>query len=446
MPASAIHPTRRAAHRTGERATHGATRRTARTLASRITAWFSVAGAVTAMTFAAAAPTAAMPLGLPRSPVLPARPVRPALIGVTHTQVDADNWRAPAAVARAESILRTSTNVQAQAIFGWGAMNPEPSPGRYDWSSLDRRVALMTRTTSTPVITLCCAPDWMKGGRPGQTDWTKLEVAPTRRHIADFARLSVAVAKRYPQVRYYQVWNELKGFGDPKRNNWNMAAYLRLYNAVYDALKRYDPTLKVGGPYVRMDTWHAPTAGGFPSAVRGAWGIVDRRSLDAVRYWLAHKHGADFLAVDGASHTRDHPVVSDPLAALAFFSAVDKWLRARTTLPIWWSEVYVGLPKRVSYASPQGSTVVAAALATLAASGAHAALLWDPERYPGSHSPGLWTSTVSATGGDPTPLAGMMRSLLTVLRHGRPVITDGAGHWRATAGGVSTVLPLYGVR
>ena len=27
------------------------------------------------------------------------------------------------------------------------------------------------------MITLCCAPDWMKGGEPGFTNWSTLEVA-----------------------------------------------------------------------------------------------------------------------------------------------------------------------------------------------------------------------------------------------------------------------------
>ena len=28
------------------------------------------------------------------------------------------------------------------------------------------------------MITLCCAPDWMKGGEPGFTNWSTLEVGP----------------------------------------------------------------------------------------------------------------------------------------------------------------------------------------------------------------------------------------------------------------------------
>ncbi|OLT10047.1 hypothetical protein BJF78_29420 [Pseudonocardia sp. CNS-139] len=63
-------------------------------------------------------------------------------------------------------------------------------------------------------MTLCCAPDWMKGGEPGETDWSRIEVAPDPAHYADFAALAVDVARRYPQVRHFVVWNELKGFFD----------------------------------------------------------------------------------------------------------------------------------------------------------------------------------------------------------------------------------------
>ena len=69
----------------------------------------------------------------------------------------------------------------------------------------------------TPVITLCCAPDWMKGGQPGETDWSRLEVAPDPAHFADFAELAADVAKRYPQVKHFIVWNELKGFHDDEQ-------------------------------------------------------------------------------------------------------------------------------------------------------------------------------------------------------------------------------------
>ena len=46
----------------------------------------------------------------------------------------------PAAIRRAEAILRGVGPLQNQHLMGWGALNPEPKPGEYDWKSLDDRV------------------------------------------------------------------------------------------------------------------------------------------------------------------------------------------------------------------------------------------------------------------------------------------------------------------
>ncbi|HET8661276.1 MAG TPA: hypothetical protein VFM55_20040, partial [Micromonosporaceae bacterium] len=146
------------------------------------------------------------------------RPPRPnpdlLAVGVTHGQYSVDDWGDDDARASAMRVLGATATYQNQHIFGWGALNPQPRPGVYEWTSLDRRMRLVRSTGGTPVITLCCAPDWMKGGRPGETDWTRLHAAPRPEHYRDFAQLAVAVAKRYPQVRHFLVWNEMKGFWD----------------------------------------------------------------------------------------------------------------------------------------------------------------------------------------------------------------------------------------
>ncbi|MFC7762176.1 hypothetical protein ACFQY4_32160 [Catellatospora bangladeshensis] len=193
-------------------------------------------------------------------------------MGVTHAQYSIDGWSNAEARASAKAVLTATATYQNQHIMGWGALNPQPRPGVYDWSSLDKRMALIRSTGGTPVITLCCAPDWMKGGQAGETDWKRLEAAPDRRHYRDFAELAAAVARRYPDVTHYQVWNELKGFWDEKSNRWDAAAYTDLYNAVYDALKAVDPAIAVGGPYVVLDTWSGGRAGGHASCLAGDWG------------------------------------------------------------------------------------------------------------------------------------------------------------------------------
>nr|BFE82653.1 hypothetical protein GCM10020093_052540 [Planobispora longispora] len=58
------------------------------------------------------------------------------------------------------------------------------------------------------------------------------------------------MARRYPTVKHFMVWNEFKGFWNNAQNRWDAEAYTELYNKVYDALKAVDEDIKVGGPYV----------------------------------------------------------------------------------------------------------------------------------------------------------------------------------------------------
>ncbi len=187
----------------------------------------------------------------PPSPSLqePAGPAVPGLtVGVTHTQTSPDSWNRRGAVASARDILESVAPIQNQHLMGWGALNPEPSPGVYEWGSLDRRMEGIVDMGAEPVLTLCCAPDWMKGGAPGATDWGQLEVAPTPEHYDDFARLAQEAALRYPEVRHFIVWNELKGFYDSENNEWDAAGYTDLYNRVYTAVKEVRPDALIGGP------------------------------------------------------------------------------------------------------------------------------------------------------------------------------------------------------
>jgi hypothetical protein len=354
---------------------------------------------------------------------------RPLAVGVTHTQYSIDGWSDPAAAASARAVLTATATYQNQHIYGWGAENPEPSPGMFDWSSLDRRMDLIRSTGGTPVITLCCAPDWMKGGRPGETDWDRLHVAPRPQHYSDFAALAATVARRYPDVRHFQVWNELKGFWDGSRNRWDYEAYTRLYNAVYDALKAVDPTIAVGGPYVVIDLWASRHAGGNRSDLTGACGTIDQHSLDVIDYWLRYKHGADFIAVDAGLATRDEGRITPTSTSSALFGALTRWLRQRTSLPVWWSEFHVGR------AAPDGQRKLVAravgALLHMADQRAAAALIWQPQRDDGpgdADPPALWSATYRRGGGHPLSYAEAVARLQQVLADR---VTDDAVAWPA---------------
>ncbi|HVW44789.1 MAG TPA: hypothetical protein VHC18_25920 [Amycolatopsis sp.] len=309
-------------------------------------------------------------------------------LGVTHAQYSLDPWLPPARAAEGERILGAAPLLQNQHIMGWGALNPEPAPGEYDWSTVDSRMELIARTGGTPVITLCCAPDWMKGGSPGATDWDRLTDAPLPAHYADFAALAATVARRYPQVHYFQVWNELKGFWDAAGNTWDAPAYTDFYNQVYDAVKRVRPDAEIGGPYAVFTVDPSASEAG---PLTGAYGRVDERVLQLYRYWNEHKHGADFVAVDATTRSA---------AGSALFADATRWVHALTGLPVWWSEFY---PAPAADTDEARAAATLDAVAQAAEAGASAMLLWQPQASDDLPYAALWTDPSAGPAG-PTSL------------------------------------------
>ncbi|NGO72411.1 xylan 1,4-beta-xylosidase [Streptomyces sp. SB3404] len=339
--------------------------------------------------------------------------------GFTHTQNSADEGKRGAR-DRAARLLSAARLPQNQHIMGWGADNPEPSPGQYDFEALDRRVAFMRKSGATPVITLCCAPDWMKsGGKAGSTDWSRLEEAPAPRHFADFAKLAGTVARRYPDVRHFIVWNEMKGFYDDTARRWDYEGYTRLYNLVYTELKKAGKDNLVGGPYVVMDS--VGKASDNASRVRGPWGALDQRALDAVSYWSEHRKGADFAVVDGSSYTMDDRLLPDEFRATDKLTAVTRWVGRETGLPVWWAEWYVEVgderDERDGWSEPHRVAVHAGALIALARGRTATAFYWNPQNSRAACAGCLWRNTRLADGGEPLP---MMRLLTRFAREFPP--------------------------
>ena len=201
-----------------------------------------------------------------------------------------------------------------------------------------------------PVITLAGAPDWMTSQRTATSNF-QLELAPTPDHFDDFAELARRVALRYSRpslarpVLHYQVWNELKGFWSRARNNNDYEAYTRLYNLVYDALKGVNPRIRVGGPYLVVEGTGSRVFG-KEEPWYGVQDPVSARDLETIDYWMAHKHGADFLAVDRGvvNGCRDPNRYTDRqiIALQSWFARVAAVLHRRTRLPVWYSEAYAG--------------------------------------------------------------------------------------------------------
>ncbi|QYX83374.1 GH39 family glycosyl hydrolase [Streptomyces akebiae] len=336
--------------------------------------------------------------------------------GFTHTQFSADEGSGTA-VERVEERLGEQPLPQIQHIMGWGADNPEPVEGRYDFEEMDRRIDFVRATGGTPVVTLCCAPDWMKGGRSGadKTDWSQaaLETAPEPEHFADYAALAATVAKRYPDVRHFIVWNEFKGFWNDAEARWDYEGYTELYNLVYKALKKVDEDIMVGGPYLVMDSLDPRQEQDASTSLKGPWGALDQRVLDAFDYWNENKAGADFVVVDGSSYTRDDELVPDEFAATDKFTAVSRWVRERSgDLPLWWAEYYVepadGDDNRHGWSENRRVAVQASGLMAMAKGGATSGFYWNPQERTGECPGCLWTPTDKSDGGEELPMYGLL--------------------------------------
>ncbi|MEU4834821.1 xylan 1,4-beta-xylosidase [Streptosporangium sp. NPDC023615] len=314
--------------------------------------------------------------------------------GLTHTGVSANNVTPEFEQTVAQRLAQTPM-VQNQHIMGFGALNPQPRPREFYWEDLDSRTNLMKRSGGTQVITLCCAPDWMKGGPEGPTSdagWAEhLEDAPYPKHFGDFARLSAAVATRYRDVKYFMVWNEFKGFWKDHSKPADYKGYTEMYNKVYDAVKAARPDAQVGGPYLGFDSNRTGN-----SELRGPWGVVNQNALDAFEYWFKNKRGADFVVVDGASVTDAHELLPDAFGALGKFSAVTTWLREKTDLPVWWSEWYFVPEDKTVWPEPMRLAVQAASMIEFAESGAATALYWNPQVKQGACPPCMWDPRTGA--------------------------------------------------
>lgn len=132
-------------------------------------------------------------------------------------------------------------------------------------------------------------------------------------------------------------------------------------------------------------------------------GVVDQRSLDAVQYWLDNAVGADFVDVDAWTATVDKGLITTTAGGNDKFTAVTAWLRSRTTLPVWWAEVYSDTPGDEAYETTVRAAGMRDALAKIARAGSAVALLWQPEGPGNVNTAGLWTPTTVSTGGKPTP-------------------------------------------
>jgi hypothetical protein len=218
-------------------------------------------------------------------------------------------------------------------------------------------------------------------------------------------------------------------------------------------VKEVRPDALIGGPYVVVDSWSSPATTEFASSdVRGPWGVLDRRPLAVIEYWLENAVGADFIAMDGGTATRDSGLTTSDFAATEKLAAVVEWVRARTDLPVWWTEVYAETNDGdLGADDPRRAAVMAQALVAMAQAGASVALLWQPEARDDFNSAALFSDTSDEDGGEPLPLVELLRAMSDQLKDDPRLLegdwdTSGSRYTLTTPDAALTWSPTDGLR
>lgn len=342
------------------------------------------------------------------------------------------------AYERAKTMVAETSVYQNTHIMGWGTSNPNPLPGEYNWNSLDKRMELTLSTGGIPVLTLCAAPDWMKvpdfpfdnpddyicpdSNRtyPSYTNWKLIERDPLPEFYDDYAHLAATVARRYPFVEYFQVWNELKGFWSESLNNWDYVAYTNLYNIIYDSLKAVNPNIKIGGPYIVIQ---GTGSDAFGYSGRDTYVPIGGRDRTVLEYWLENKRGADFLCVDRGNvdthdPNKDKYTWEERISLLPLFQKIQHELQEMTDLPIWWSEYY----GPGTYGQQDVAAAYAGKYHYMIKGGASAALLWNPMQGERAAKHYLF-STPLPGGAQPTPHYFVFKDIHDHFSKGTPIMT-----------------------
>jgi hypothetical protein len=358
------------------------------------------------------------------------------------------------AINNAKTLMQGTIAYENTPIMSWGLPDPWPDPQTPDptnWNELDIRIQQALSIGATPVISLAIAPWWMKGQLQADGTTKTLTINDEWANIAFASRildnkmgawehLIQRIAERYMvspyNVRYFQVWNELKGYYNPMTNNNDITdspgdpkgpnakhGYTYMYNRVYTTLMHTAQALnipineiKVGGPYVFMDIWRNSKQS-HPSIFKTQYGTFDQRSLDAIQYWLQHKVGAGFITFDASLQDHSGKMLADPLITASIFADVVKWIRAldpkkypdAQTLPIWLAEWFASPPPDVNDEN-YDDVVKSLAMITFIKAGGAVALSWSGSGDFTSDV-GLWNPTTSADGGQPHPWYHSMKTL-----------------------------------
>ena len=125
----------------------------------------------------------------------------------------------------------------------------EPVKGSYNWDSLDASIQTMVVSDVHPIATILSNPDWAAARPNGPVTNT-----------ADLQEFVGAAVARYPQVTYWEFYNEPDG---KKSFGLNGAGYAAVLQAIYPAVKSANPDAKVVLGGLALD-WFMQDGGGGP--------------------------------------------------------------------------------------------------------------------------------------------------------------------------------------
>ncbi len=383
--------------------------------------------------------------------------------GMTHvdkTLIYPTNATEERAVNNVKALIKGTIKYQNTHIMGWGMPDPWPNPtdrAPTQWSALDLRMQLAVSTGSKVVISLDEAPWWMKGTlQPDGTthpltaaeEWASVTYSSRilDNKMDDWLKLVESVARRYMvppyNARYFQVWNEMKGYSNPLINNYDYTdspgnpkgpyathGYTYMYNRVYERLMEvarslHIPTssVMVGGPYVFVDLWSTSNRHNASDVV-GPFCALDQRSLDTIQYWMQHKVGAGFITFDSSVEDRDTgKVLTDPCLSAEVFGYITSWIRSldpvlypgSRTLPIWLAEWFAG-PRDGQNNPAHDDAVKTCAMIKFIKAGGSVALSWG-----GSDDNSIDLGIYGA-GGIPHPWYGTLKALTNDFAPGTPL-------------------------
>ena len=190
------------------------------------------------------------------------------------------------------SVVRVSVSWQGVARTRPAAPR-DPADPAYQWAAVDATVAAVQARGLTVLLSLDRAPTWAEGsGRRAKNILTG-SWKPSARAAGDFVE---AAARRYPSIRFIQLWNEpnLDYYLAPQWRKGKAFApvrYRQMLNAAYAGLQRAG----TGAKLVTAGTapYGDPERGGHRIMPARFWRIVLQRK---VRFDILSHHP---YAIDG---------------------------------------------------------------------------------------------------------------------------------------------------